>query len=79
MSGFGAPGGIRTHNPWVRSLLPGMLFYVVRYDFRTSRPAHLRLIPAGSLRSIWLSYSSGICQLRTNENFWMQLLSLSTT
>ncbi len=43
MSGFGAPGGIRTHNPWVRSLLPGMLFYVVRYDFRTSRPAHLRL------------------------------------
>ena len=43
MSGFGAAGGIRTHNPWVRGLIVLVSSYIARYVFRTSRPAHLRL------------------------------------
>ena len=38
--GVGAPGGIRTHNPWVRSLILLVWLYSTRYVFRTSRPAH---------------------------------------
>ena len=38
--GIGAPGGIRTHNPWVRSLIVPVLFCITRYVFRTSRPSH---------------------------------------
>ena len=37
--GVGAPGGIQTHNPWVRSLLVGMLFNVARYACRISHSA----------------------------------------
>ncbi len=33
----GAPGGIRTHNPWVRSPLVYMLFHNIRYKIRTTR------------------------------------------
>ena len=37
---FGAPGGTRTHNPRVRSLIVPVLFCITRYVLRTPRPPH---------------------------------------